>query len=197
MDESTEDRIYVDNQPDDLKIIREFYRNENSKEAQIYYDNELENALDCNCKLIVIEPKQFGDSLARYIYIGNILEKSAIVSGITSIFSAICIPDRTVVYCPFAAFSLICTTLYGLTWSSDKCSTYRVVSFDGRKLGEDKELKKLIDCLCIDETPIILCKREHQPKQIYKNLFHRSISLIAAVLSAFKFYELVKLAQSV
>lgn len=61
----TTNRFFVDNQPEDLKIIREFYRNENSKEAQIYYDNELENALDCNCKLIVIEPKQFGDSLAR------------------------------------------------------------------------------------------------------------------------------------
>lgn len=72
-----------------------------------------------------------------------------------------------------------------------------MVSFDGRKVGEDKELKKLIDLLCIEETPTILCKREHQPKQIYKNLFHRSISLIAAMISAFKFYELVKLAQSI
>lgn len=63
--------VFVDNTPDELKIIREFYLNENSNEAQEYFESELEAALEARTKLIVIEPKQFGQATARYIYIGE------------------------------------------------------------------------------------------------------------------------------
>lgn len=61
----------MDNSPHELKIIREFYRNENSTEAQEYFEQELEAALESKTKLIVIEPKGFGQATARYIYLGK------------------------------------------------------------------------------------------------------------------------------
>ena len=134
----------MDNTPEELKIIREFYRNENSQEAQEYFESELELALESKTKYIVIEPKQFGESTARYIYIGNILEKSAIVSSVISIVSAIILPERTIIYLPLSAFSLLCTALYSVSWSTDPVSNYKVISFSEKKIDEDKELRKFV-----------------------------------------------------
>lgn len=70
-----------------------------------------------------------------------------------------------------------------------------MVCFDERKIDDDKELQKLRECLCCDnETPIILTKEEGSFSQWQKNLFQRSIAFLAAVLSSFKFYQLVKFA---
>lgn len=105
------------------------------------------------------------------------------------------LPERTIIYLPFSAFGIICTSLYSVSWSSDPASRYRVVSFDGRKIDDDKELRKLRECLCCDnETPIILTKEADTFSQWQKNLFQRSIAFLAAVISSFKFYQLVKFA---
>lgn len=197
MDDSHEG-VFVDNQPEDLKIIREFYRNESSSEAQEYFETELELALESKVKLIVIEPKLFGESTARYIYIGNILEKSAILSSIASIVSALLFPEKTIIYLPLSTFSIICTSLYSISWSTDPCSNYRVVSFDESSVDNDKELKKLRECLCCENpTPIILHKNDGLPTQTQKNLFHRSLSFLATILSSYRFYELIKFAKFV
>lgn len=175
--------VFVDNQPEELKIIREFYRNESCTEAQEYFESELEAALEARVKLIVIEPKQFGESTARYIYIGNILEKSAISSAVISIVSSLLLPERTIIYLPLSTFALICTSLYSISWSTDACSTYRVISFNQRSVDDDKELRKLRECLCCENpTPIILHKNDGLPTQTQRNLFHRSIAFIAVIL---------------
>lgn len=70
---SHQSSVFVDNQPEDLKIIREFYRNENDETAQEFFESELEAALEASVKLIVIEPKQFGENTARYIYMGKLI----------------------------------------------------------------------------------------------------------------------------
>lgn len=74
--------VFVDNTPEELKIIREFYLNENSNEAQEYFESELEAALEARTKLIVIEPKQFGQATARYIYIGEFERKTSLYLAI-------------------------------------------------------------------------------------------------------------------
>ena len=72
----------MDNTPEELKIIREFYLNENSNEAQEYFESELEAALEARTKLIVIEPKQFGQATARYIYIGEHRSNEALLASL-------------------------------------------------------------------------------------------------------------------
>lgn len=58
-----------------------------SENAQETFELELERALDANCMAIIIEPVKLGDETARWITVGNFLNKTAVVSGISSILT--------------------------------------------------------------------------------------------------------------
>lgn len=64
-------------------MIQEVYDNEFAHHT---FAAELERALEANCSIIVIEPTQLGEETARWIYVGNCLHKTAIVTGVASLF---------------------------------------------------------------------------------------------------------------
>lgn len=63
-------------------MIREVY---DSEYAHQTFAMELERALDAGCSVIVIEPTQLGEETARWIYVGNCLHKTAVLSGLSAL----------------------------------------------------------------------------------------------------------------
>lgn len=52
---------------------------------------ELERALEAGVSVIVIEPEPLGEETARWIYVGNLLHKVSVYSGLCSIASGVCV----------------------------------------------------------------------------------------------------------
>lgn len=50
---------------------------------------ELERALEAGVSVIVIEPEPLGEETARWIYVGNLLHKVSVYSGLCGIASGI------------------------------------------------------------------------------------------------------------
>lgn len=50
---------------------------------------ELERALEAGVSVIVIEPEPLGEETARWIYVGNLLHKVSVYSGLCSIASGV------------------------------------------------------------------------------------------------------------
>ncbi|RVE48174.1 hypothetical protein evm_007234 [Chilo suppressalis] len=73
-----------DLKPSSVAIIREVYDSEN---AHIKFEMELERALEAGVRVIVIEPEPLGEETARWIYVGNLLHKISVYSGLCSIAS--------------------------------------------------------------------------------------------------------------
>lgn len=48
---------------------------------------ELERALEAGVSVIVIEPEPLGEETVRWIFVGNILHKTAVFSGLCSIIA--------------------------------------------------------------------------------------------------------------
>lgn len=75
-----------DLKPSSVAIIREVYDSEN---AHIKFEMELERALEAGVSVIVIEPEPLGEETARWIYVGNLLHKVSVYSGLCSIASGL------------------------------------------------------------------------------------------------------------
>lgn len=78
--------FYSDLKPSSVAIIREVYDSEN---AHIKFEMELERALEAGVSVIVIEPESLGEETARWIYVGNLLHKISVYSGLCGVASGI------------------------------------------------------------------------------------------------------------
>lgn len=58
-----------------------------SENAHIKFEMELERALEAGVSVIVIEPEPLGEETARWIYVGNLLHKVSLYSGLFSVLS--------------------------------------------------------------------------------------------------------------
>lgn len=76
--------FYSDLKPSSVAIIREVYDSEN---AHIKFEMELERALEAGVSVIVIEPEPLGEETARWIYVGNLVHKVSVYSGLCGIAS--------------------------------------------------------------------------------------------------------------
>ena len=70
----------------DLLIVREVY---DGNGAQDQFSLEFERCLEAAPSTIVIEPAALGDETARWIAVGNCLHKTAVLSGIGTLFAGI------------------------------------------------------------------------------------------------------------
>lgn len=102
-------------------VIRELFDGANE-----LFENELERALEIGCQTIIIEPCRLGEETARWIYVGDCISKTSIISGIGSILSGLLCPDKSVVQYSLLASSLLTNCFHVLSWQSDPCSYYRV-----------------------------------------------------------------------
>lgn len=77
-------KIFSNLKPSSVAIIREVYDSEN---AHLKFEMELERALEAGVSVIVIEPEPLGEETARWIYVGNLLHKVSVYSGLCGIAS--------------------------------------------------------------------------------------------------------------
>ena len=136
---------------------------------------------------IVIEPKRLGEETARWISIGNCLNKTAVVTGFGSILTGILCPDRrSTQYC-LATISALTNGIHVLSWQMDECSHYRVET-DPNKI--EAKCVPLIDL----EKPVVLTRRlSSEIKR--NNILQTAISLIALAFTAFRLYKSFKLSK--
>ncbi|RWS10452.1 transmembrane protein 11: mitochondrial-like isoform X1 [Dinothrombium tinctorium] len=164
----------------EMAVIREIYNGVNAHEL---LESELEKALEAECDTIVIEPQRLGEETARYLYVGDCLQKTVLVAGVGSIVSAHLLEDKPYIYCTAAVISVLGCGLYTCSWHNDPCSKY-MVETDPQKLRSRNVLPT-------SPPPTVLIKKKNGFNQ-QKNVLTTALSLIAFAFSAFKLYKLVK-----
>lgn len=105
------------------RVIREVYDNGVAFEK---FEAELDRALEAKVDYIIIEPTRLGDETGRWIYVGNCLHKTAVISGIASVIYGLIWQDRPLFSAPMCAISVFCTGLYTVSWNYDPCCQYQV-----------------------------------------------------------------------
>lgn len=105
----------------DLVVIREIFDGANE-----LFENELERALEIGCQTIIIEPCRLGEETARWIFVGDCIAKTSIITGLGSLITGLLCPDRPLAQYSLLASSLLTNCFHVLSWQSDSCSHYRV-----------------------------------------------------------------------
>ncbi|XP_007562898.1 transmembrane protein 11, mitochondrial isoform X1 [Poecilia latipinna] len=159
-------------------IVHEIYNGEN---AQDQFEYELEQALEAQCKYIVIEPTRIGDETARWITVGNCLHKTAVLSGTVCLLTPLSLPIEYSRYValPAGALSVACAALYGISWQFDPCCKYQV-EYDSQKLS------RLPLHTLTSSTPVVLVRRD----DVHRKRLHNTIALAALAYCVKKIYEL-------
>lgn len=166
-----------------IAIIREVYNSKNSLEK---FEQDLDRALEDGCEVIVIEPNRLGDETSRWIAVGNCLHKTACLSGLGSLGSAMIWPDKPYICTPLCAMSVLCSGVYTLAWQFDPCVAYQVETNVGRLLPKYPELKNFQQNDSM--SPVILVRSDNTRK----SLLHTSVSLLAAVVCIWRLYDTLK-----
>ncbi|KAB0804703.1 hypothetical protein PPYR_01673 [Photinus pyralis] len=162
-----------------VAVIREIYDSEYAPQT---FALELERALDAECSIIVIEPTQLGEETARWIYMGNCLHKTAVVSGLGAILTGLIWSDKPIVCVPFGVVSLLCTGFYTISWQFDNCVKYQ-------EERDPKRLSKLQVVTAMSAAlPVVLVRKDDTRRKIV----HCTVSLAAAAFCAYKLYDTLK-----
>lgn len=164
-----------------MAIIREIYDG-----AHELFESELERALETGRQTIVIEPIRLGEETARWISIGNCLNKTSIITGFGSILSGIIWSDKPITQWSLASISVLSNTIHTLSWQWDPCSHYTVET-DPNKIAV---LSLNYDDL---QKPVVLIRRPNSEIK-RNNILQTAISLLALAFSAFKLYKSFKFA---
>lgn len=161
---------------EDCTVIREIYEHESSQED---FEVELDHALDSGVKTIVIEPDKLGDEAARWILCGNCLHKTAVLSGVGSLVCAGLWPEHVELYMPMGFLSVVCASVYAISWQFDPCCKYQV------ETNMNKVPKLPLHSLTTT-TPVILVRKDDSRRK----LLHNTVSFLAGVMVAYKLYRL-------
>ncbi|CAK1581913.1 unnamed protein product [Parnassius mnemosyne] len=166
-----------DLKPSSVAIIREVYDSEN---AHIKFEMELERALEAGVRVIVIEPEPLGEETARWIYVGNLLHKVSVYSGLCSITSGLI--WNSLACTPFGIVSVLCAGCYTLSWQWDPCCKYQ----------EDKNRRRLATLPALSDltsaSPVVLVRTDNRRKIF----LHSSISAAAAAICLWRLYNIFK-----
>jgi len=161
--------------PSDVVIIREIYDGENAQEI---FEQELDKALEANCRAVIIEPSRLGDNTARWIATGNCLHKTAVLGGIGAVIFGTIWPDRPYLFLPLGVLSISCTTIYTLSWQGDPCRHYQVET-------NPVELASLPLARLTTSSPVVLVRKEDRRRI----MLHSTVSLCAFIYCAWRFSE--------
>ncbi|XP_038216036.1 transmembrane protein 11 homolog, mitochondrial [Zerene cesonia] len=171
------DETDSDLKPSSVAIIREVYDSEN---AHIKFEMELERALEAGVSIIVIEPEALGEDTARWIYVGNLLHKVSLYSGISSIASGL--TWSSLACTPFGIISVLCAGCYTLSWQWDPCCKYQVEK-NRHRLSTLPMLSDLTSA-----TPVVLVRTDNKQKII----LHSTVSIAAAAICLWRLYNTFK-----
>ncbi|CAG2162215.1 unnamed protein product [Oppiella nova] len=183
--DQNDDNVFLDNNDSNgsdngVALIRELFDGTDD-----LLDTELERALENGIQTIVIEAHRLGEETARWISIGNCLNKTSVVTGIGSILAGIIWPEKRSTQCCLTGVSLLTNGIHYLSWQMDECEHYRVET-DVHKIAAN--------CAHLEDfdKPVVLTRREaHEMKR--NHIFQTAISLIALAFTAFKLYKSFKL----
>ena len=157
-------------------IIHEIY---DSEDAHEQFEADLERALESQCSMIVIEPTKIGEETARWIQVGNCLHKTAVLSGLGCFVAPWILPRAFKEPISFVSggVSILCTTLYGISWQFDPCCKYQV-EYDTKKLA------KLPLGSLTSSSPVVLVKRDDK----YRKKLHNFVTGCVAIYCGWKIY---------
>ncbi|XP_043936676.1 transmembrane protein 11-A, mitochondrial-like [Protopterus annectens] len=172
----TEDRSSVS--PLDCYIIHEVYDGELTHEQ---FEYELESALEHQYRYIVIEPARLGDETARWISVGNCLHRTAILTGTMCLLSPFTLPTDYSCWLglPTGMVSIVCATLYKVSWEPDPCCKYQVEY-------NACELSRLPLSTLRTSAPVVLVRRDDTSRK----RLHNVIAMTALAYCLRKLFEL-------
>eukprot|EP00127_Corallochytrium_limacisporum_P006177 Clim_evm16s220 gene=Clim_evmTU16s220 len=143
---------------------------------------ELEEALAKKVGVIVIDHRDLGERITAAIRLGNLVHKTAVLSGLACIFSASfgrLLPiDFYYFGLPAGLVSMACAAFYDLSWQSDPACKYQ----------EDWEGTSLLDVPLENiesPSPVVLVRRD----DTYRKILHNFMSLSAALFCGAKLYN--------
>ncbi len=139
---------------------------------------ELEKALEAKASVIVIEPSKLGDETARWIMVGNCLHKTAVLAGLSCIVTGVSFPDKALCCFPLGFASLVCTSVYAVSWQFDPCCKYQV-EHDARKL------KQLPLHSLTSSSPVVLVRKDDSRRK----LLHNTLAFASASYCVWAFYQ--------
>ena len=148
-------------------VIREVYENGSAWE---YFENQLDYALESKVKTIAIEPTKLGKETAKWISLGNWLQRASVFSGIGCLICGTCWPDVGIAFLPFGFTSVICAGVYGVSWQTDPCCKYQVER-------DIRKLQKLPMWNVTSSDPVVLVRRNDMPRFLYATLAIASLGL--------------------
>ena len=124
---------------------------------------ELQAAQRMGVSTIVIEATNFGEEITQFIYMGNFLHKSSVISGLLCILL-----DRMHSHSNSAIYvtgliSLSCAALYMFSWQFDPCCKYQPETDIFRLRGFP--VHALQSC-----SPVVLVKRDDTRRKILHTL---------------------------
>ncbi|KAI8434990.1 hypothetical protein MSG28_003435 [Choristoneura fumiferana] len=141
---------------------------------------ELERALEAGVSVIVIEPESLGEETARWIYVGNLLHKISVYSGLCGVASGL--TWSSLACTPFGIASILCAGCYTLSWQWDPCCKYQ----------EEKNRRHLSTLPVLSDltsaSPVVLVRTDNRRK-IY---LHSSVALAAASVCLWRLYQTFK-----
>lgn len=182
----------------ELVIIREIFEGANE-----LFENELERAFDIACQTIVIEPSRLGEETARWIRVGNYLQRISIVSGLGSMVTGAVLPNKPVLSCSLLATSLLSNTIHTLSWQLDPCASYTVESDPAKiqsiitnKFADNVSLVTSTEMYTAEpnfipptrKEPVVLLRRSSGDIQ-RSNWFKAAVSLIALAFSMWNMFK--------
>jgi len=160
--------------PTSLVIIREIYDSENAYE---YFEQQLERALSNESEVIVIEPFKLGDETARWISVGNCLHKTAVLAGFGSIVAAFVWPDKRLLALPAAVLSVMCVSLYSVSWQFDPCCKYQVES-------DSRQLAQLSLTPLNSPSPVVLVRKDDTRRKV----LHTAVAIACLTQTGLRMY---------
>lgn len=104
-----------------VTVIREIYENGLATE---YFAMQLDYALDSGIGTIIIEPSRLGRETSHWLTVGNVLRRSALMTGSLSLATRLA--GRDSVSLALGAVASALSVVHIVSWRPDPCSRYRV-----------------------------------------------------------------------
>ena len=158
-------------------IIRDFGDNDLNEENT---ENELERAFEQKAEVIIVEHVTLGEDTAKWIKVGNVLHKTAVLSGTVCVLGEMLDEKRDYFYFSCGMFSIVCASIYFFSWQHDPCCKYQV---------EDnvQRLETLLHSVS-NATPIVLVKKDDSRRK----KLHNIIAILSGFVCAWRIYNWIK-----
>lgn len=144
--------------------------------------NVLEQALETEAAHIVIEPFQLGEETSRWIRVGNCLHKTTVITAAWCFLFGQLFPKHNIGCLSFGLSSLLCATVYAVSWQFDPCCKYQVEA-DPSKLEQILAYNSLLSA-----SPVVLVRKDDTRRKILHNTVAVASGIYCAV-RCFHWYQ--------